>query len=216
MPRMDILTAPEREAFDAPPEFTGVERKAHFSFPQGILRRADRLRTPTNRVCFLLASGYFRATKRFYAPRTFRPRDIESVGRDLGLDPREVRPRRYDRQTMLRHQRWILDAYGFRQFGTEARRFLQREIEGMVRSQLKPKLIFYRAVDLLIREKIAVPSYHRLSQLILGALGTHKRRLIAIVENAIYPRKTAGCSTASWRSPPPMIRASVIAIASRC
>ena len=65
MPRMDILTAPERGAFDAPPEFTGVERKVHFSFPLAILRRADQFRTPTNRVCFLLASGYFRATKRW-------------------------------------------------------------------------------------------------------------------------------------------------------
>jgi TnpA family transposase len=187
MPRMDILTAPERGAFDAPPEFTGVERKVHFSFPLAILRRADQFRTPTNRVCFLLASGYFRATKRFYAPRTFRPRDIEYVSRDLGLEPRDVRPRRYDRQTMLRHQRRILVANGFRPFGTEARRFLQGEIESMVRSQLKPQLIFYRAVDLLIREKIAAPGYHRLSQLILRALGTHKRRLIATVEAHLSP-----------------------------
>jgi hypothetical protein len=166
----------------APPEFAGVERKAHFTFPLAILRRADQLRTPTNRVCFLLASGYFRATKRFYAPRTFWPRDIEYVSRNLGLEPRDVRPGRYDRQTMLRHQRWILDAYGFRPFGPEAQCFLKGEIESMVRSQLKPKLIFYRAIDLLIREKAAVPGYHRLSQLILRALGTHKRRLIEIVE----------------------------------
>jgi hypothetical protein len=34
----------------------------------------------------------------------------------------------------------------------------------------------------LIREKTAVPGYHRLSQLILGSLGVHKRQLIAVVE----------------------------------
>jgi hypothetical protein len=110
MPRMDILNTPEREDFDSPPEFTSVERKAHFSFPLGILERADQLRTPTNRVCFLLASGYFRATKRFYAPKTFRPRDIEYVSRSLGHDPRDVRPETYDKQTLLRHQQWILQA----------------------------------------------------------------------------------------------------------
>src|SRR4051812_16265124 len=116
--------------------------------------------------------------------RVFAGRDAVHLD---GLDPREVRPRRYDRQTMLRHQRWILDAYGFRPFGTEARRFLQREIESMVRSQLKPKLIFYRAVDLLIREKIAAPGYHRLSQLILGAWGTQKGRLTATAGARLSP-----------------------------
>ena len=182
MPRMDILNAPEREDFETPPEFTGVERKAHFSFPLGILERADQLRTPTNRVCFLLAAGYFRATKRFYPPKTFRPRDVEYVSRSLDHDPREVRPEAYDKQTLLRHQQWILDASGFQPFGAKAERFLRREVDAMVRSQLKPRLIFYRAVDLLIREKTAVPGYHRLSQLILEALGAHKRQLIAIVE----------------------------------
>jgi len=39
----------------------------------------------------------------------------------------------------------------------------------MIRSQLKPKLILLRCVDVLIREKVEVPSYFRLSELILSA-----------------------------------------------
>jgi len=182
MPRMDILNALEREDFDTPPEFTSVERKVHFTFPLVILKRAEQLRTPTNQVCFLLASGYFRAAKQFYAPKTFRPRDIEYVGRTLGHDPQHVQPHAYDKQTTLRHQQWILDAYGFQPFGPKAERLLCREVDDMVRSQLKPKLIFYRAIDLLIREKTAVPGYYRLSQLILRSLNAHKKRLIEIVE----------------------------------
>lgn len=124
---------------------------------------------------------------RFYAPKAFRPRDIEYVSRSLGHDPRDVRPETYDKQTLLRHQQWVLQAYGFRPFGPKAERFLRREVDSMVRSHLKPKLIFYRAVDLLIREKTAVPGYHRLSQLILGSLNVHKRQLIEVVE-AHLPR----------------------------
>ena len=52
----------------------------------------------------------------------------------------------------------------------------------MVRSQLKPKLILYRAVDLLIREKTTVPSVSRLTELILRSLNNHKKQLIAVVE----------------------------------
>ena len=113
MPRMDILNAPEWEEFETPPEFTSPERKAFFSFPVGIVKRAEQLRTPTNRVCFLLASGYFRASKRFYAPKAFRQRDIEYLCHALGDDPADVSVETYDKQTLLRHQQWILHAYGF-------------------------------------------------------------------------------------------------------
>ena len=40
----------------------------------------------------------------------------------------------------------------------------------MVRSQLKPKLMLWFCVDALVREKIEVPSYTRLTKLILGAI----------------------------------------------
>src|SRR5690606_27019811 len=87
-------------------------------------------------------------TRRFSPPKTFRPRDVEYVSRSLDHEPREVRPEAYDKQTLLRHQRWFLDAYGFQPFGEKAERFLRREVDAMVRSQLKPRLIFYRAADL--------------------------------------------------------------------
>ena len=48
----------------------------------------------------------------------------------------------------------------------------------MVRSQLKPKLIFYQAIDLLIREKIAAPGYHGLSLLTSGRSEARKKQLI--------------------------------------
>jgi hypothetical protein len=52
----------------------------------------------------------------------------------------------------------ILKFYGFRAFDYQIRHFLIEEIAGMVRSQLKPKLILWRCVDILIREKVEVPS----------------------------------------------------------
>src|ERR1700741_4290658 len=45
----------------------------------------------------------------------------------------------------------------------------------MVRSQLKPKLMLWLCVDALVREKIEVPSYTRLTKLILGAINRRKQ-----------------------------------------
>jgi len=39
MPRMNILNAVEREAFDSPPVFNSFQRKQYFDFPSTPLRR---------------------------------------------------------------------------------------------------------------------------------------------------------------------------------
>src|SRR5262249_1183700 len=42
--------------------------------------------TPANQLCFLLSSGYFKASKRFFPARTFHLRDVEYVvGRNRTL-----------------------------------------------------------------------------------------------------------------------------------
>ena len=44
--------------------------------------------------------------------------------------------------TVARHQELILQYAGFRAFDASARTVLEPEIAGMVRAQLKPRLIF--------------------------------------------------------------------------
>ncbi len=39
MPRMNILNAVEREAFDSPPVFNSFQRKQYFDFPSTPIRR---------------------------------------------------------------------------------------------------------------------------------------------------------------------------------
>ena len=75
-----------------------------------------------DQVCFLLASGYFRATKGS-TRRDLRTRDIEYAAATSAMNPRDIQPEPYDQQTILRHQRWILDAYGLT-VRTKAERFL--------------------------------------------------------------------------------------------
>ena len=80
----------------------------------------------------------------------------------------------YNPRTRQLHEITIRTFYGFRVFDPEARRLLLKEIAGMVRSQLKPKVMLWRCIDALVREKIEVPSYTRLTKLILGAINRRK------------------------------------------
>jgi hypothetical protein len=170
---MKILKSIEQEAFELPPVLNSAERKRDFDFPAAILQIAAELRTPANQLCFLLSCGYFRATHRFYPVQTFRPRDISHVAERTGITIEAVRLAEYDKQTMARHQALILDFYGFRPFKPHGQAILVEEIARLVRSQLKPRLIFSRSVETLVREKVEVPGYFRLAVLILRTINSH-------------------------------------------
>jgi hypothetical protein len=187
MPRMQILNALEREAFETPPVFTSLQRRQHFDFPAGIQRLATALRTPANRLGFLLHAGYFVAAKRFFLVRTFQPRDLAYVAGRLGLGPDPPALAPYDGHTLARHQAAIRRYYGFRPFEALGRAVLGEEIARLVAAQLKPKVIFWRCVDLLVREKIEVPGYFPLAALILRAINRRNWALVDACEQALTP-----------------------------
>ena len=167
MPRMNILNTVEQEAFESAPVFNSFQRKQYFDFPQAIQQAAACLRTPANQLCFLLSCGYFKASKRFFPTRTFHPRDVEYVAGWTGLQPEEIKLDSYPKGTSSRHREFILDFYGFKPFRPHGRPLLAEEIARQVRSQIKPKVIFWRCVDVLMREKIEVPGYFSVAAQIL-------------------------------------------------
>ncbi len=165
--------------------FNSVERKRNFDFPVAIEQIAAGLRTPINQLCFLVSCGYFKATHRFYPVHAFRPRHISYVAERASITMEEVNLADYDKQTLARHQALILDFYGFRPFKPHGQALLVEELERLVRSHLKPHLLFSRCIEVLIREKVEVPVYFRLASLILWAINRHNRTLVAIVERTL-------------------------------
>lgn len=176
MPRMNILNKSEQVMFEDPPIFNSAERKRFFSFPNAIQEKAATLRKPSTRIGFLLSCGYFKATKKFFKPEDFHPNDIAYVARSVNFDPEEFIPEQYVQSTRQWHQDFILEFYGYRRFDKSALQIIQYETSSMMRSQLKPKLIFWRCIDILIRERIQIPAYFQLSELIPTALNQRKKK----------------------------------------
>jgi hypothetical protein len=90
MARMKIFNALEEEAFESPPPFNSSERKRFFYLSASLNKTVETLRTPTNKVCFLMMAGYFKARRKFFN-RQFPQKDIEYVARQIGVDPANVR-----------------------------------------------------------------------------------------------------------------------------
>lgn len=181
MARMRILTTSEQDAFDKPPLFDHKERKQFLTLPKGLMDIAKDLRTPDSQIGFLLMCAYFKATKRFYRPQDFRDRDVTAAVHQMSLSQGAFDPTQYAETTRLRHQRQILDFYGFLPFDDTASDSLVTEIATMARMHLKPRLIFDRCVDFLIQHHIQVPTARRLMDLIRSGLHGRKSELVALM-----------------------------------
>ena len=182
MPRMRILSPSEQEAFDKPPLLDHRERKKYFDLPKTLMDAVARLRTPASQIGYVLACGYFRATKRFYLPQGFHQRDIDLAARMLGLQISDFTSDAYAKQTRARHHHLILDFHGFTSFDQEIETGLVAEIETMARTHLKPRLMFDRCVDHLIQHRVQVPRSGVLLELIRSGLHARKAELIGLMD----------------------------------
>jgi hypothetical protein len=151
---MQILTPAEYAMFDTPPHFSSVERQRFFVLSHSLDPLLASFRTPTNQIGFVLALGYFKATKRFFT-RQFHEADATYVTKQLGFLPSVFALSDYEEATARRHRKVIVDYLGFRPFDAQAKQDLIVEIRTMVRSQIRPKVIFLHALDALARRNTA-------------------------------------------------------------
>ena len=182
MPRMRILSSSEQETFDAPPRLDHGERKRFLTVPRTLMKAAAGLRNPTSKIGFLLLCGHFKATKRFFLPHDFHERDVMFVANQLDLEGGMFDPDEYTETTRLRHQRRILEFYGFRPFDATAGAAMAAEIATMARAHLKPRLTFDRCVDFLVQRRVQVPRSGVLLEQIRSGLHARKAELIALMD----------------------------------
>jgi hypothetical protein len=185
MARMKILTSHEEAEFELPPKFNSVERKRFFSVSTAFQELLESPRTtPTNKVCFLVTLGYFKARRKFFA-RQFIQTDIEFVAHQVGINVLEISIENYSKETYTRHQRLILQCLGYQAFDEMARAFTCTEVQALVRVQHRPKLIFLEVVQILTRKKITLPTYNLLADLIVEAINQHLQTLGDAVEKSL-------------------------------
>ena len=113
MPRMNILNAEERNAFDCPPSLSSMDRKRVFARSAKVDSVLRTLRTPTNEIYFLLMLGYFKATRRFFLRTQFNEADVNYVARSLGYFEFLAPATELDEATYRRYRKMVLDHLGF-------------------------------------------------------------------------------------------------------
>ena len=184
MAKMKIFNKLEEAEFESPPKFNSVERKHFFAASIAINELLENLRTPTNKVCFLVSLGYFKARKRFFS-RQFLESDIQFVANQLKLNTFDVHLETYSKETCSRNQLLILQYFGYSPFNKAAKEILLNEIKRLAKIQSRPKVILLELIEKLIYKKIEIPSYRTFSDLIIPALNHHQERLGETVFNSL-------------------------------
>lgn len=146
------------------------------------------LRSPTNRVGWVLTVGYFRAPKRFFPP-PFAPAEVAYVAKRLAYTPKPIACEAYDaKASASRHRKLPLEYLGFRPFNAPVRHEMAHEMRLMIRSHMRPKAICWQGLNLLETRKTAIPSAFALTALMTKESQHQRRKLAETIDRYLSTR----------------------------
>jgi Domain of unknown function (DUF4158) len=187
MPNLIILSEQEQHHFDYPPSLSGELRSICFAINPDLGSKLQRLRTSTNKVGFLLQYAYFKAYQRFFVANKYRQEDVEYAAKLLGILPGTVHLLQYKKKLPSDHQQDILSLLEYRPFDEKINQWLEREIQQRVERFTEPRRLFFELLQLLRNQRVEIPSYHRLAELISQAYINYENAFSRILQDHLRP-----------------------------
>jgi TnpA family transposase len=180
MTLISVLSKAEAKEFDEPPIFNSIDRKRFYNLNATLQNTIDKLRTPTNKVCFLTSYAYFKAQKRFYDGK-FQEQDINYACRLLNIETALVSLKSYSRKIRLDHQLLIMNILGYSPFNDNLNNIVYQH----VKSYKSPRLVFTEMVDYLLLHKITIPRYRQFANIISVQLHKYKLDINECLTNCL-------------------------------
>jgi len=190
MPRKEYLAQEARQRFDWPPILSAEQKLIFLQAPSWANEYVRQLQTPSNKVGFLLQVGYFRIVSRFFVPGRFLQDDVDFVTDKISVDVNAVEMADYEGNTARRHQKDILEYFGFSGFDKSAGEAMLSEAERLAHVQTRPHLIFQGMVSFLQEHHIEIPTYQTIKSILDKALVTFESNLEAILTRNLTPDDT--------------------------
>ena len=180
-----IISQHDIKQFDSPPKFDNEERKRFFSISNKTLDILHDIQSPINKIGLLLQLGYFRAVNKFFHYSKYLTKDIQFVSMKLKIDSNRVDITHYKDRTYLRHQQLVMNNLGFQKFNKEIKTNLEDEALRLSSNQIKPRLIFFALINFLKTNRIQVPNYYTMSEIITNTMRVYEKNLLSLIENNI-------------------------------
>jgi len=185
MSNLSILTSSEQQAFDYPPILPAEIQSVCFSINSSLEKEIGALKTAVNKVGFFLQYAYFKACKRFFTISRFTQNQIRYAATLLNINPAEVDLASYKKKMPIEHQKKILKLLDYKSFNHRVTAWLKEAMFCWIEQQLEPKQIFIQVLSLLQQQKVEVPSYHRLAELITSTFAEFEDSLLSKMRDSL-------------------------------
>ena len=185
--RIKLLEDHEIDELYGLPRFDPDERAYYFSLTQEERDIANSHRAQENRILFILQMGYFKAKTMFFSFEFDEVQDdVRHILRQyfpLSADITLVEP--VLRQTKHAQQQKILALYGHRACNAAERAGLMEKACHVVKISAKPVYLFQTLIRYLETQRIIVPGYSFLQDIVSQALAAERQRITEIIERSL-------------------------------
>ncbi len=180
--RLTILSEEDSVSIYRRPLFSEEEQFEYFNLSSSEQLIVDSFRTLKSRIYCTLQLGYFKVSQQFF---------VFALEEVLG-DATYIQNKRYpnyvltdlklSKVTRLKQQKHILQHFGFRYCHETERMQLQKRVFQLARISSKPIYLFRELMHDLAEQKLILPAYSTMQDLIAAALNHEQTRLSDILE----------------------------------
>ncbi len=186
--RLKILGKEEICSIFELPDLTIEERLEYFSLTAPEKDYLEELRSLSSRLYFILQAGYFKARQMFFNFEFADVReDVEYILQTHFPDRKGNLEslRTVAKNTRLNGQRVLLRLRGYRWCETRERSIIEAKALTFARISSKPIYIFREIVSFLQEERIVLPGYSSLQDIVGQALVFEQNRLTEVLANSL-------------------------------
>ncbi len=183
--RLKILSQDEADSLYGLPRFTQKERDEYFTLSTEEKAALEQLHFHKSRLFFILQLGYFKARLMFFV---FNLTEVEEDAAYIrqryfpGLD--DVDPY-IAKGTRLKQQGMILELCRYRNADAAIRRTLEACAQQVATVFGKPVYVFRELMHYLVEQRVVVPGYTTMQDIVGRALAHEQRRLAGIVDEHV-------------------------------
>jgi hypothetical protein len=182
------LTAEEIQNMFYLPIFSDEERLLHFSLTEAEFKVLHQTRSLASKLNFILQLGYFKVRRLFF---NF---ELQEVSTDIEFIRQKYFPDEITEinnlpkiavNTLLKHRRTIAGLHQFQFCGRRARNQIEQIARNSAKISSKPIFIFREIIHFLEVQRIILPGYSFLQDIVSQSLIAEDQRLKTILQNKL-------------------------------
>ena len=186
--RLHILTSEEIQYMFYLPIFSDEERLLHFSLTEVEFKVLHQTRSFASKLNFILQLGYFKVRRLFF---NF---EVSAVSADIEFIRQKYFPDeiteidklpRIAVNTLLKHRRTIAELHNYQFCGRRERKLIEKIARNSAKISSKPIFIFREIIHFLEVNRIILPGYSFLQDIVSQSLIAEDQRLKIILQNKL-------------------------------